>query len=159
MRVLIISDTHGRLRNLKTVLEKEPAPDLILHLGDVSHDEEEIRELAGCTVTFVKGNCDYFGREPETRDFKLGKHKIHMEHGHRLPDSLQSVAYRAEELGADVMLSGHTHRPLFTKIGDIVIANPGSLSSPRQADGCPTYMIMTVDEDGELHFEQKKLME
>lgn len=152
MRILVISDTHGNLTNVREVLRKEGSFDMILHMGDVCHDEEELRELAGerCTVTFVRGNCDFFSREPDTRDFKLGKHRIHMEHGHYLPNSLQSISYKAEELGADIVFFGHTHNPLLTTVGNVRIANPGSISKPRQSDGLPTYIIMEVDKDGEI---------
>lgn len=159
MHILVISDTHGHLDNLREVLKLDGPFDMILHLGDVCHDEEEIREMAGerCTVTFVRGNCDYFSREPDTRDFKLGKYKIHMEHGMFLPDSLQSISYKAEEIGADIMFFGHTHRPLLTWQGNVRIINPGSISKPRQTDGNPTYLIMDVDRDGEVSFTPKHL--
>jgi len=35
MRILIISDTHGRHGNLTEILEREPNIDLLIHLGDV----------------------------------------------------------------------------------------------------------------------------
>ncbi len=159
MKILIVSDTHGNLKNFNEILKQESPVDMIMHLGDICRDEEEIRELAGdtCTVAMVRGNCDYFSREPDTRDFSIGNHKIHMEHGHYLPDSLNSIAYKAEELGADFVFFGHTHRPLITKVGDITIANPGSISKPRQSDGCPTYMIMEIDAQGEVHLSLKKI--
>ncbi len=154
MKILVISDTHGRLENLKSVLAKEQPLDMILHLGDVCHDEEEIRCLAGqsCTVAYVRGNCDMFSSEPDTRDFRLGNCNIHMEHGHRLPSSLQTIVYKAQEIGADIMLSGHTHCPMQIKEGNVRIINPGSLERPRQSDGRCTYMIMNVDKDGEIRF-------
>ena len=34
MKVLIISDTHGKHENLKTVLKREKPVDLVVHLGD-----------------------------------------------------------------------------------------------------------------------------
>ena len=161
MKILVISDSHGKLENVRRVFGLERPFDMVLHLGDVSHDEDEIRELAGerCTVCFVRGNCDLFSREPGHRDFKLGKYNIHMEHGQFLPDSLQSIAYKAEEIGADIMFFGHTHRPMLTWQGDVRIANPGSISEPRQADGIPTYLVMEVDGEGEIQFTPKKLQD
>lgn len=157
MKVLIISDTHGRLENFKEVLSMEKPVDLILHLGDVCRDEEEIRELAGCDVRYVRGNCDIFSRERDSLDFRIGNYNFHMEHGQYLPDSLQSIAYKAEEIGADVMLFGHTHIPLLTWSGNVRIVNPGSLSKPRQSDGNPTYIVMNVDNSGEIAFHPKHL--
>lgn len=159
MRILIISDTHSNLLNFKRVLRLEGKFDMIIHLGDAGHDEDEIRELAGetCTVSFVKGNCDLLSREPLTRDFKLGKYKIHEEHGNRVSQLDQSVSYYAEELGADIIMLGHTHKPKIVKMGNVRIINPGSLSEPRQADGRPSYILMEMDGEGELSFDLKYL--
>jgi len=155
MKILIISDTHGNLSNLKKVLEREQPIDQLLHTGDVIDDAEEIRELAGCACAFVRGNCDIFSREPLSRDFGLMTHNIHMEHGHMLPDSFNSIAYKAESVGADILMFGHTHVPVITTVGDITILNPGSLSRPRQANRKASYIIMTLDKDGKAEFELK----
>ena len=159
MKILVVSDTHGNLTNFREVLRQEQPIDMLIHLGDICHDEEEIRELVdpACAVAMVRGNCDYFSREPDTRDFSLGNHKVHMEHGHYLPDSLSSISYRAQEMGADIVLFGHTHRPLLTTCGDVTIVNPGSLSRPRQPDGHPTYLIMNLKEDGTITFHPQEL--
>lgn len=159
MRILVISDTHGYLGNYREVLRIDGPFDMIMHLGDACHDEDEIRELAGerCTVAFVRGNCDYFSKEPASRDFELGKYRIHMEHGQYLPDSLQSISYKAESMGADILFFGHTHKPVMTVMGNVRIINPGSLSRPRQADGNPTYLIMNMDRNGEFTFTPKHL--
>ena len=53
----------------------------------------------------------------------------------------------------DIVMFGHTHRPLL-EYGDAVIAlNPGSLSYPRQEGKRPSYIIMDIDKKGEAHFE------
>ncbi len=39
MRILIVSDTHGRHSNLDEVLEREKNIDMLLHLGDVEDKE------------------------------------------------------------------------------------------------------------------------
>lgn len=154
MHILVISDTHGHLENVREVLKKDGPFDMILHLGDVCRDEDELRDMAGerCTVSIVRGNCDIFSREPDQRDFKIGKYNIHMEHGQYLPYSLQSISYKAEEIGADIIFFGHTHSPLLTWQGNVRIVNPGSISKPRQADGNPTYLLMDVDAEGEISF-------
>ena len=46
-RALIVSDTHGRLGNLKEVLEQEKPIDMLVHCGDVEGSEKQIRELSG----------------------------------------------------------------------------------------------------------------
>ena len=47
MKVLIVSDTHGREQNLAEALEQTGPIDQLIHLGDVEGGAEHIRELAG----------------------------------------------------------------------------------------------------------------
>ncbi|MEI3524175.1 MAG: metallophosphoesterase family protein [Anaerotignum sp.] len=42
-----------------------------------------------------------------------------------------SISYWAEEQGADVVLFGHTHRPVYDDRGRVMLFNPGSISMPR----------------------------
>ena len=55
MKILIVSDTHGRERNLEKVLEKTEPIDHLIHLGDVEGSEELI-----CTM---RRPCDDGSRE------------------------------------------------------------------------------------------------
>ena len=41
---------------------------------------------------------------------------------------------RADELGADVVITGHTHEPMVATFGTTLVVNPGSLGEPRQRD-------------------------
>ncbi len=156
MKILIISDTHGDLRNLREVLDIEKPIDNLLHLGDFLHDDDEIRALADCACAFVRGNCDYFSDERDFRDFGLLGHTVHMEHGHMLPYGFDKIAARAKSLGADILLYGHTHVPLSVRQSGVYIVNPGSLSRPRQADRRPSYVILTIDTEN-INFEIKYL--
>ena len=45
MRVLIISDTHRKHKNLETVLERERPLDMVIHLGDAEGCEDYIAAL------------------------------------------------------------------------------------------------------------------
>ena len=157
MKILIISDTHGRLENLYRVLEIEKPVDNLLHLGDFSRDQDEIRAAAECACAFVRGNCDWCCDERDTRDFGLFDHRIHMEHGHMLPDSFAGIAAKAAGLGADIIMYGHTHMPLVHRQNGVYIVNPGSLSKPRQSDRRPSYIIMTIEDGQEPEFEIRYL--
>ena len=59
MRILVISDTHGRHENLKKIRERERDIDRVIHLGDVEGGESYIEELVGCPVEIVEGNNDF----------------------------------------------------------------------------------------------------
>ena len=60
MKVLIISDTHGKHENLKTALDRERPIDLVVHLGDAEGYEDTIQKLAACPLEIVSGNSDFF---------------------------------------------------------------------------------------------------
>ena len=52
----------------------------------------------------------------------------------------------------DIVMYGHTHKPVIDVSDNIVAINPGSLSYPRQENRRPSYIIMEIDERGEAHF-------
>lgn len=81
MKILVVSDSHGRIDNLKQVIRKE-APDKILHMGDIMGDLEELQAFAGVDVVAVRGNCDGFCALPLDRVVDINGHKIFMTHGH-----------------------------------------------------------------------------
>ena len=52
MKILILSDTHGREENLEKVLEREGMPDYMIHLGDSEDSGEHIRSMITCAISF-----------------------------------------------------------------------------------------------------------
>ena len=58
----------------------------------------------------------------------------------------------AQAKGVDIVMFGHTHKPIIKKSGGVIAVNPGSISYPRQEGRKPSYIIMEIDEKGELHF-------
>lgn len=156
MRVLIISDSHGRTENIEVLSKTEGNFDLVIHCGDGIGDFDHISELFNCRVTGVPGNCDLFSREPAMLNLNIEGKIIHIEHGHRLPVFSESALLDfAERNGYDVVLYGHTHHQLVINRGKYRVVNPGSISRPR--DGYPSYIIMTTDGKGGLSFETKRL--
>ena len=82
MKVLIVSDTHGRLENLERVIEMTKPIDALIHLGDVEGQEDYIRRLVPCAAYMVSGNNDFFSMLPRELEFELGKYKVLITHGH-----------------------------------------------------------------------------
>lgn len=158
MKVLVVSDTHGRIKNLERVLDKVKPIDLLLHLGDIgegmpgSAGKSEISELAGCPVTAVSGNNDWLSRDPQERIIELGRHKALMTHGHRasVHYGTERIKELARQNGADIVLYGHTHVPDLDLSGDVWAINPGSLTLPRNGSGY-SYVIFDIDAAGEIH--------
>jgi putative phosphoesterase len=52
---------------------------------------------------------------------------------------------------ADLVLLGHTHRPVVFKVGQVTVANAGSLGLPTDGDPRASYAVI---EDGEVRLER-----
>ena len=158
-KVLVISDTHGRTKYLEKILPMVQPIDQLLHLGDVGNDVDYIEVIAECPCCFVAGNNDYYSDLPRERLIKLNGISIFMTHGHyhyvnARKDFIKSAAMQR---GADIALFGHTHVPYLEEQDGILVANPGSISLPRQADHYPTYLLLYIGEDGSVRTEQHKV--
>ena len=52
------------------------------------------------------------------------------------------IANYAKEKGCDVVLYGHTHRPLISKMDGVTLINPGSLRYPAGEGGSYCYLVV-----------------
>ena len=157
MRILIVSDTHGSLRNFDIVIEREKEIDMLLHLGDVEGDNVYMEAVMNCPVHIVGGNNDYFSGLPGEIELRIGKYKVFMTHGHGYYVSMDTrrLKQAARARGADIAMYGHTHRPDIDLEDGVKVINPGSLSYPRQSGRQATYIIMEVNTEGEVEFTLK----
>lgn len=156
MKVLIVSDTHGREQNLAEALEQTGPIDQLIHLGDVEGGAEHIRELAGdAPAAIISGNNDFFCDLPNERIFTLGGHRIFMTHGHGyfVHSGTLYLKREARKKGADIVMFGHTHKPYIEEDNELLVLNPGSLSLPRQEGHRPTYIVMEIADDGQISYE------
>ncbi len=154
MKVLIVSDTHRRNENYIEVLERVAPVDMVIHCGDIEGSEYLIAESAGCLVQMVTGNNDFFSDLPREKEFNIGKYKVWLTHGHTYYVSMsnENLKREARERGVDIVMYGHTHRPVVDIESDIIAINPGSLTYPRQDGKRPSFVIMELDKAGEAHF-------
>jgi len=153
MRILIVSDTHGREYNLETVLEKVGKFDFFIHLGDVEDGEEYIRSLiGGVQLAMVAGNNDFYTDLSGEAVFSLKGHRIMVTHGHYyyVSRGVEYLVKAAREKGADIVMYGHTHRPDLQYMEGVTVLNPGSLTLPRQPGRQPTWAIMEIDQKKEV---------
>ena len=156
MKVLIVSDTHGREQNLAEALEQTGPIDQLIHLGDVEGGAEHIRELAGdAPAAIIAGNNDFFCDLPNERIFTLGGHRIFMTHGHGyfVHSGTLYLKREARKKGADIVMFGHTHKPYMEEDNELLVLNPGSLSLPRQEGHRPTYIVMEIADDVQISYE------
>jgi len=152
MRVLIVSDTHGRHGNFEKVYDKIGPVDMVLHAGDVCGEEEWFRKKVAEELYMVRGNCDTSFDLPSKDVIAFGDKLIFLAHGHHY-----SVGYGPEEIadaaaanGCDIAVYGHTHVPLDMEVGGVRVLNPGSLERPRQGNGKPSFMILEMDDAGNM---------
>lgn len=154
MKILVVSDTHGRNEALKELLGRVKPIDMLIHCGDAEGSEDYIRTVAECPVHIVAGNNDFFSELPKEEEFCIGKYHVLLTHGHYYYISMGTEMLKedARARGFNLVMFGHTHRPYLEKDPDITILNPGSLSYPRQEGRRPSYIMIDIDRNGEAHF-------
>ena len=159
MKVLVVSDTHGRDESLEMAVALEQPFDYLIHCGDVEGREFFIEALAECPCTIVAGNNDFFSQLPREDEFYIGKKKAFITHGHNYSVSMtkEQILEEGKVRGADIVMFGHTHQPYFEQKDGITLLNPGSLSYPRQIGRKGSYMLLDVKPDGKMNFEERYL--
>ena len=147
MKIGVISDTHGKLR-----------PEVFMHFSDVEHilhagdigPLDLLHELeAIAPVTAVWGNTD--GMEvraavPEIAQVMLAGRRITVTHGHQLGSPKPAGLLHAHP-DADVIVYGHTHRPLQREMDGRWVINPGGAGAPRFGLN-PSVMVVELEGDG-----------
>lgn len=147
MKILVLSDSHGNVRDMIAAVEREQ-PRMILHLGDCWRDGERLREeFPDIPLYQVPGNCDFRPGEETEKVLFVEDFRILICHGHTygVKTSLLQAGFAAEEKNVDAFLFGHTHKPLVDRRGKTLFMNPGTLKSGYR----PTYGVLTA-EDGKI---------
>ncbi|MGI6728579.1 MAG: YfcE family phosphodiesterase [Anaerovoracaceae bacterium] len=148
MRLLVISDTHGKIEALDEIKNNLFGIDRIIHLGDYEKDGLKFAQHLGIPVISVKGNMDGSYSNNDYRILHTGFGKIYLCHGHMeaVKFGPENLLYKASSLGCKAALYGHTHVPVYEEIGGMYLLNPGSLALPR--GGRPgSYAIITIEKD------------
>jgi uncharacterized protein len=132
MRLGVIADTHGLLR--PEVYQAFAEVDHILHAGDVGPLQliDELGALA--PITAVYGNTDgdeARRRLPQVATVELEGFDIVVTHGDQFgsptPEGLNAAFPQAQ-----IIVYGHTHRPLLTVVDVVVtVMNPGGAGHRR----------------------------
>ena len=136
MKIGLIADTHDNIENIEKAVEvfKENRTDLVIHAGDYV-TPGAIRYFRGLKLVGVFGNNDFdisgirdafsdIGGQikGDFYEFEIDDLIFAVYHGtrHERRDFLvQSGKY-------DVIVCGHTHRSLTSKIGKTLVLNPGT---------------------------------
>lgn len=148
MRILVISDSHGNLKNVESVIKAQPKAEVIIHCGDGNEQAQYIKDnYREKMVIAVKGNCDWMCDAPSKEVFNISGKRIFVTHGHlyNAKFGLYNLVCAAREEKADILLFGHTHSAMNEYDDGLYIMNPGSCSGY-----CPSYGYIDITEKGEI---------
>ncbi|HXE59347.1 MAG TPA: YfcE family phosphodiesterase [Gemmatimonadaceae bacterium] len=141
----LIADTHGLVRpGVHTALA---GVSLILHAGDVGGDDvlDELALIAPVEAVFGNMDSDDDPRLAREVIRDVNGVRIHVSHGHELgqprPDAL------AARYEGRVLVYGHTHRALITRLDARLVVNPGA-AGPRRFNLEPSVARLTIDQRG-----------
>lgn len=156
MLIGVLSDTHRLNGYIKKACEHIKGCDMVIHLGDNIEDVEEIKKYYKKSIINVRGNCDYTEDIPSEKVEIIGDKKFFLTHGHNynVKSSLINLKYKALEIGADIVLFGHTHIALSDEEDGVLFVNPGSVSMPR--NGKNSIAIIEID-DGNININIRTL--
>ncbi len=151
MKIIALSDTHIKFGSINDYLPGEllellKNADLILHAGDFVRKKvyDELSILN--SLEAVHGNMDdpeLKNMLPERKVIEIEGIKIGLIHQAALSiQDTMGARYMAKEMGVDVLVFGHIHRPLIEK-SDVLIVCPGSPTAPRMSE--PSVLELVID--------------
>jgi len=156
MRIAVLSDTHGELKNLNNVYSvavKELGAQVFIHLGD-NYDDMTIIETGEIEIVKVPG---IFSEHYQNK--RIPNRIIKAFEGWRFLISHTKEATSNDLKGdidplnamtcgkADVLLHGHTHVPEILHETGYIRINPGHLKDNDKRGYPPTYCILEVESD------------
>lgn len=163
MKVAIISDTHVKKHMDKFVsfVDKNLSNcDLIIHAGDFTN--KKVIEFLKTKSKFIGvfGNNDKDDIRAllnEKEIIKLNSHKVGICHGFGDKNTQDNAYNYFKDDKVDLIIFGHSHKPLIETRKKILILNPGSISI-RRREKYYSYIMLDIRKDfinAELKFINK----
>ncbi|MHB1484982.1 MAG: metallophosphoesterase family protein [Saccharofermentanales bacterium] len=148
MKIVVFSDSHSDIDTMLDVVQAE-SPDTILHLGDHISDGIALQNIQDITVCLVKGNSDMANDGRDELLLTYEKKLIYMTHGHlyNVKESLTALFYKGINVGAHIVLFGHTHVPYINYANGIWFMNPGRIGRKSSKVIHATYGIIRLVDD------------
>ncbi len=148
MKLCILSDSHGAVRNMIAVVERAK-PQLCFFLGDGERDLAAVQaRFPALPFYAVRGNCDLRSRLSSSLVCSIGGVSVFAAHGHlynvKYEPGLESLAAAAREAGARLALYGHTHLARLECRDGITFLNPGAVGRAAH----PGYAVLSVEAGG-----------
>jgi len=133
VRIGVVSDTHNQLRNVRRIVElfNAAAVDRVIHTGDITQ-AKTLEVFAGLDAALV----GVFGNNDEREALDAAAARLDMQ----LADPPLSIAWAGRRLlvvhdphcldadavaSHDLVLHGHTHRPVCEHRNGTLVFNPG----------------------------------
>ncbi len=155
MKLIAIADTHIKYGSIKNnlpagLIELLEQADVVIHAGDFV-TRRVFDELSDISVLeAVYGNMDEMALKnmlPERKVIEIEGFKIGIIHEASLSmQDMTGARYMAKEMGVNVLVFGHIHRPVIEKT-DVLLVCPGSPTFPRLSD--PSVLELSI-EDGSI---------
>ena len=151
MKIMVASDIHGSALYCRRMLERfdEEGADKLLLLGDLlyhgprnplpeEYNSKAVAEMLNARkqqILCVRGNCDgevdqMMLEFPIMADYcilSVGSRMVFATHGHHHNENSLPMLQEG-----DILLHGHTHIPVLEDRGAYMLANPGSVTLPKQ---------------------------
>ena len=148
MIVGVISDTHNLLR--PQVFDVFAGVDRIIHAGDIGSADvlTELQTIA--PVNAVYGNTDRFPlieRLKDREELNLNGMRVFVTHIGGKPKEMRR--FYPEVAHANIVIFGHSHRPVRLIDEGVVFLNPGS-AGPRRFSLPVTVAKIEIADDGEI---------
>ena len=156
--IAIFSDTHssGGHELEGEALEAARSAGTVIHAGDFTSPSALEAFRSECNRLFaVHGNADSAAvrdRLPTARVVEAGGVRFAVTH--RREGGATGLVMFGRSRDADVVVSGHSHRPTVVETDDVVLLNPGSHAQPR--GNRPGFAVLERDGD-ELSGEIREL--
>jgi putative phosphoesterase len=148
----LISDTHGLLR--PEAVDALSGVQRIIHAGDIGGPEvlEALRAIA--PVDAVRGNNDkgrWAAKIPPFLTLELQGISIHVLH------DVKELDVDPHTAGFDVVVCGHSHKPVITERAGVQFVNPGS-AGPRRFSLPVTVAYLEVKRGAKAAVRIKKIL-
>ena len=148
MKILVLSDSHGRKAHIEHLL-KNSDYSYVFYLGDGLNDISNFNEK---NILKVAGNCDLFSTEPITRIESILNTKIMLTHGHAFKAKflIEPMVFYAKENNCSLLCFGHTHKQKYEVIDGVTVVNPGSLKNGN-------YAVIYLEKNKDIKVELKTI--
>ena len=143
MRIVVLSDTHGKTSVIERIIEEQKTADAFFFLGDGAREMAKVAALHPDKNFYtVNGNCDR-AFDNFTGAVTLGGKRIMYTHGHLygVKHGTEKMFETAKNAGVDIALYGHTHISKIEYRNGIYLLCPGSAGDGRNGD---SYMAVDI---------------